>query len=331
MRYFGSKTSVASQLFEIISDQGAGRSICDPFGGIGIVSSTFKQNGYEVWSGDLLAFPNYFQIARVENNLLPRFSKLLPILGLSTAHDLPRDINDLPPTAGWFSREYSEKRMFFTLDNGRKIEGARRAINSWIKKGLVTRRERATLLASLVNSVDKVANTAGTYYAYLKSWHRKALRPFCYTFIKPVKGNSNCRAFRCDAEVLVTKRHFHNLYLDPPYNSRSYPHYYHLPETLANATTCRPCGLAGVPSNVTGRSEFSSQHLALAALNRLLERASFDVLAFHYSDDGLMGPTEVSNTLSRFGSVDVYSLTAKGYTTESIVRAVRQKLYIVRP
>src|SRR4030042_1499802 len=54
---------------------------------------------------------------------------------------------------------------FFTDRNARKIQACRRKIRAWAQKGWLSYDERAVLLASLINNMDRVANTAGTYYA----------------------------------------------------------------------------------------------------------------------------------------------------------------------
>jgi adenine-specific DNA-methyltransferase len=112
MRYFGSKATSMNTIYGIISQKYPTGSICDPFGGIGTVGSFFKSRGYEVWTGDLLIFTHYFQIARVKLNKVPSFKKLKEALGLRRFSELIEHINFLRPKTGWLTKEYSEKGLF---------------------------------------------------------------------------------------------------------------------------------------------------------------------------------------------------------------------------
>jgi len=176
--------------------------------------------------------------------------------------------------------------------------------------------------------MDRVANTAGTYYAHLKRWYRKARKPFRFELIPPTRGPENCRAYLCDAKNLVTLRNFDILYLDPPYNERCYAGYYHLPETIALGQTPRAHGKAGVPRRQRPRSAFNSPSQALDALEELLDRASFRLLVLHYSDDGLMPRPKLRRLLRDYGAVEEMTVGANGYTTKHTTRSIRQRLYL---
>ncbi|MHC4496206.1 MAG: DNA adenine methylase, partial [Planctomycetota bacterium] len=242
MRWFGSKQSTVKQVFELVAERVGPGLFCDPFGGIGVVGAFFKKRGYTVWSGDILTSAHYFQVARIERNRLPSFRKLRRALRLSSPEEVVHMLNTGCGRDGWFVREYAEKRRFFTRANALRINACRLQINRWRRQRLLTRSEHAVVMASLIQSMDKIANTAGTYYAYLKDWYRKALRPFRFELLRPVSGSPDCRSLLSRAEDLVNKAEFDILYLDPPYNQRSYSRYYHLPETLARAEAPRVYG-----------------------------------------------------------------------------------------
>ena len=186
------------------------------------------------------------------------------------------------------------------------------------------------LLASLINSMDRVANTAGTYYAFLKKWHRKALKDFRFELILPVASKGQGYCFRKSADTLVKGRHFDILYLDPPYNQRSYAHYYHLPETIALEKTPRVYGMSGIPGDILSKSRFNRPKEAKYALIELLNSASFDFLVFHYADNGIITPQEVRDILSSYGKIEDFLVESKGYTTQQKTRKVKHHLYLVR-
>lgn len=95
--------------------------------------------------------------------------------------------------------------------------------------------EYSYLLGCLLESVSKVANIAGVYGAYLKTWDPRAIKEI--KFLKIETTNS-------DNEPIVLKTYNNNLneiisdvdcdilYLDPPYTKNKYSVQYHLLETL---------------------------------------------------------------------------------------------------
>ncbi len=329
MRYFGSKSSTANQVCDIVSKRIPAGSICDPFGGIGVMGAHFKSRNYSVWSGDILTCAHYFQIARIQRNRVPTFHRLREKLNLTSAKDIVYLLNAIKQRKGWFVREYAEKRHFFTKENAGRIESCRLVINRWIRNGWLSKSEKAILMASLINSIDRVANTAGTYYAYLKTWYRKALLQFRFDLIPPTVGNPDSRCFLTEAKHLVSMRSFDILYLDPPYNQRSYAHYYHLPETLAMRKAPKVYGCSGISSSVKTKSCFNKSTLACKALEELLENARFRLLVFHYSDDGIIQRKELRRILAPLGTIKEIILDSKGYTTTTKSRNIKHRLYII--
>jgi adenine-specific DNA-methyltransferase len=329
MRYIGSKGSTVESVYALISDRLPSGSFCDPFGGIGIVGAYFKRNGYTVWSGDLLTFAHFFQVATIVAGSEPKFRKLCINLGLPDVRQLADYLNSLSPMHGWLVREYAEQRRFFTISNAARIEAIYHSIIQWAEEGLVNDMETAILKASLINSMDRVANTAGTYYAYLKTWYRKAKKDFCFDLLLGTPGAPVCQSFQCEASDLVSMRHYDILYLDPPYNDRNYASYYHLPETIARGETPMVHGLAGVPNTLRPISDFNRASKAYQALVELLDLARFRLLAFHYSDLGLITPDQVRSLLVSYGQVEEFSLNSIGYSTSHCSRTVPHRLYLV--
>lgn len=329
MRYFGSKVSTLESVYKLISERVPAGAFCDPFGGVGTVGSFFKSKGYSIWTGDVLTAAHYFQVARIRLNRTPPFKRLRRELGVNSSAEIVDLLNDEKPRSGWITRQFSEARLFFTRDNAVRLDACRLRIAQWSRDGWLSINERALLLASLVNSMDRVANTAGTYYAYLKTWYRKALKPFCFELIPPTPGNPNCYCFLGDAKDLIGKRFFEILYLDPPYNARNYSSYYHLPESVALESSPRTHGLSGVPSRPGPSSDFNKPARACDALQELLEGARFRLLVFHYSDKGLIRPKDLRRIFRQYGHVEEFVLDSKGYTTAESSRVIKHHLYLI--
>jgi adenine-specific DNA-methyltransferase len=329
MRYFGSKTSTLHAVGELICARLSSGSFCDPFGGTGIVGSFFKARGFQVWSGDVLLFAHYFQVARIQLNALPKFPFLCKTMDSDSDRRVVDILNTIPQADGWFTREYARQRMFFTPMNASRIESCWIQIEEWADRRLIDDDEHKLLLASLINSMDAVANTAGTYYAYLKNYHRKSRVPFRFKLLRPTCGIRACYSIYGDAHNLVSSQAFDVLYLDPPYNRRSYAHYYHLPETVAQGSPVPVHGKSGIPNKVGPSSAFNRYSEVSKALKALLDASRFRLLAFHYSDAALLPPKEVHNLLSSYGRVEKFTLRGKGYTTVPAHRTTDHALYLV--
>ncbi len=330
MRYFGSKGSTVDRLYQLISQKVPSGTFCDPFAGMGVVGAHFKAKNYEVWTADILTFAHYFQIARIGLSSPPPFTALCRALGVKCRSSVIDLLNSNIVEDGWVIKEYSVKRSFFTRENANRIEACRNMIDHWSQNGWLTYAERAYLLASLIQCMDKVANTAGTYYAYLKSWHRKALLPFKFELIPYTQGYFHGHCFHGEAIELVAERAYDILYLDPPYNERCYASYYHLPESIARLETPVAGGKAGIPKVQRPRSQFNRTQHAHIALNELLSSARFRLLAFHYADNGLIPAEQIRETLSGYGEISEIILDSKGYTTLKARRTVEHRLYLVR-
>jgi adenine-specific DNA-methyltransferase len=330
MRYIGSKGSAAQQVLEIVSNLLPEGKFCDPFGGMGVVGCYFKQQGYSVWTGDILTFAHYFQISRLVLNQPPLFIKLLEKLQLDSNQSIEMYLNRTFATApGWLTAEYAIKRKFFTLENAFKIDSCFQLIHKWNEAGLLIEHEFSFLCASLIESMDKVANTAGTYYAYLKQYYRKALKPFEFQFIKPTQGRNKCSSHHAEAQQLVSMQDFDIIYLDPPYNARSYGAYYHLPETIACGKMPELKGKSGIPVKGIIRSDYNCKAKAKESLEKLLSVSRFNFLLFHYTSDGLITSKELVSVLSDWGTIKKYSLYSKGYTTNKACRQTEHDLYLV--
>ena len=109
-----------------------------------------------------------------------------------------------------------------------KIIGHIRDVIEDIKRTL-TDKEYSILIASLIYSMDKIANTLGHFEAYIK----KEIKPrkFIMKMID-VKSLKCVNIFQKDANELAREIHTDIVYMDPPYNSRQYSRFYHVYEVL---------------------------------------------------------------------------------------------------
>lgn len=318
---------VSDKVFSILNKKVKSGSFCDPFGGMSTIGALFKENGYQVYSGDILKFANCFQISRIEINHKIQFRKLKKEINVKTNSDLELYMNNIPDKKKWFTNEYAVKRKFFTLKNAKRIEACVNEIYKWKAAQLLNRKEYAYLISSLIDSMDKIANTAGTYYAYLKEFNRKSLKNFKFQFIKTTRGAPGSKAYLQNANTLIKKKYYDIIYLDPPYNERCYASYYHLPETLATGKFLQTHGKAGLTIYKKKKSDFNNKG-AFNKLEELLGEAKFQLLAFHYTDNGLISRNDIRNLLKQYGKVEEKIITSMGYSTNGKC-IISNRLYLV--
>src|SRR5690606_5574093 len=90
-------------------------------------------------------------------------------------------LNALKGKKGFVFENYSEsgkaQRLYFSEQNGQKIDAVRTQIEIWKNENRVDENLYFFLLASLIESADKVANTASVYGAFLKKLKKSAQKP----------------------------------------------------------------------------------------------------------------------------------------------------------
>jgi adenine-specific DNA-methyltransferase len=183
--------------------------------------------------------------------------------------------------------------MYFTTSNATRIDAVREQLDEWRDARLISDAERYVLLASLLEALDAVANTTGVYAAYVKSWQSNALRPLRLRPPDMTTGTGlACRALQGDINTLSGKLGSADiLYLDPPYNSRQYSGYYHIPELVATgwsggAPTLR--GKTGLIDDSDKRSPWSRRGKCVAALNTLLDNVDARFVLMSYNSEGII-------------------------------------------
>lgn len=204
--------------------------------------------------------------------------------------------------------------MYFTLDSARRIDAIRHRLHEWRHAGAIGDDEYYVLLAALIESADAIANTTGVYAAYMKQWQPNALRDF-HLRLPPLAtrarrpGQPRCEAHQGDVSVLAPRLgHFDLLYIDPPYNTRQYSAYYHIPELIArgwfdDAPVLR--GKTGLLPNGQ-KSEWSTRAGCVAALANLLAETSADHVVMSYNSEGIIPESEITRLFRAHGRPGSY-------------------------
>lgn len=218
-RYIGNKAKLADWIMNIIlSETDRVNSFMDIFAGTASVAKTSYNHFNKLIINDILysnhiiykAFflPEYWDIKKI-NKIANYYNSLI--------------INNLEEN--YFSENFGDK--FFDYQNAKLIGFIREDIEQ--RKGDLTEKEYAILLASLIYSMDKIANTVGHYDAYIKKPIK--YKPLNFSLINPC-DIKNVEIYREDANALAKKVKADVVYIDPPYNSRQYSRFYHIYENL---------------------------------------------------------------------------------------------------
>jgi adenine-specific DNA-methyltransferase len=141
------------------------------------------------------------------------------------------------------------------------------------------------------------------------------LRPIRPT-VPPTDSALGCSAFRGRAEALLGEAGAIDLlYIDPPYNERQYPGYYHLPELLAQGWDPPPelRGKTGLIPDDDLRSDWCRRGRCEAALHSLLDVADARHILLSYNDEGLLPRDSIESAFRETGDPDSFRLFTRDY------------------
>ncbi|HAT64734.1 MAG TPA: modification methylase [Flavobacteriaceae bacterium] len=304
MNYIGSKYKLAPFLFETISktagDDLSQKVFCDLFAGTGIVGRTFKTQVKKVIANDVEFYSYVLNRNYIGNHKSISLEEKLEVL------------NNLKGKKGFIFSEYSEGgkqgRNYFSKENGQKIDAIRTQIEVWKKAGEINEDEYYFLLASLLESADKVANTASVYGAYLKHIKKSAAKPLVLQPALFEETKTRHEVFQQDSNQLIKTIEGDILYLDPPYNARQYGANYHILNTIAKMDTFAPRGVTGLRDYY--KSDYCKVGKVLESFEALIENAQFKYIFLSYNNEGLMSQKEVQKVMEQFGN---YDLATKKY------------------
>lgn len=205
-------------------------------------------------------------------------------------------------------------RMYFTDCNGRKIDSVRSAIEKLKESDAISVDTYYFLLCSLLERVDKVANTASVYGAYLKHFTAAASSNMILTSADFFPGHRPCDVYYYDANELIKHIEGDILYLDPPYNERQFGANYHLLNTIAEYKPFIPKGKTGLREYA--KSAFCRKATVQEKLESNIKDARFKYIFLSYNNEGLMGQSAIRQIMEKYGRYDIMQTSYNRYKAD---------------
>lgn len=303
-RYTGSKYKLSNWIKELIINNCYGNSFCDLFAGTGIISYTMLKQYKTIHLNDILysnelIYKAFFYNAKYDTN------KLIYTKNYFNNIEINND--------NYISNNFGNK--FFSVNDSRKIGYIREYLE--INRNDFSDKEYYILLASLIYSFDKIANTVGHYDAYIKNKDIKD--KFEFNLITPYDTNmNNIIISRKYANELVTTLNEDIIYIDPPYNSRQYSRFYHI---LENITMWKKPELFGTalkpaPENMSNYCRNSAKK----EFNDLIEKLNCKYIIVSYnntynskskSSENKILYDDIINILNNKGKVRIFDIDYK--------------------
>ena len=311
MNYIGSKYSLMDFLTEaitsVVGENADSRSFADLFAGTGVVGSTFKQKGYNIIANDIQYY-SYVLNKHLIGNKPPIKAEQVDYL------------NALKGTEGFVYKNYCQGsgsgRMYFTDENGMKCDSIRIELERLKNSGEIDEAQYYYLLASLINSIDKYANTASVYGAFLKKVKKSAAKEFKLELLPVIGGSDHNEVFNEDVNSLIHRINGDILYLDPPYNARQYCTNYHVLETIARYDYPELHGKSGLREYQAQKSKYCSTRTVVEEFDDLIRNADFQYIFLSYNNEGLMPFDVIRQTMEQYGEYTMFDTDYKRFRAD---------------
>ena len=309
-RYTGSKSKIVDWISGLVSENCKdANSLCDIFAGTGIVANAFFDRYDSLIINDFLysneiIYNAFFGQEKYDEDKVFDLCKKYKRLN---AEDLEEN---------YVSQNYGNK--FFSQNDARKIGCIREDLE--INKNDMSKREFDILLASLIYSFDKCANTVGHYEAYIKNG--TISDTFKFDLIEPAVSSDKkyIQIYREDANLLAKRITADIVYIDPPYSSRQYSRFYHLIETIVKWDRPELFGAALKPE-----PENMSEYCTVSAIKAFRElisdlKCKYAVVSYNNtysskskSSENKMKLEDIENILNKKGIVKKFSIKHQAF------------------
>lgn len=268
-RYIGNKSKLMNWISSLLNKHTHGNSFFDVFAGTGVVSKEMLPKYRKFILNDFLYSNNIIYKAFFGTQEYDK-KKLLDY------QNIFQKIHNNFEDDDYFVNSYGGK--FFSNYDAKIIGEIRTKIK---QADNLNERESSILIASLIYSTDKIANTVGHYDAYRKKVDIQDR--FIFQLINPLDvSGKNIEIYRESSNELVRKVSADIAFVDPPYNSRQYSRFYHLLEGIAKWEKPELVGIAMKPP-AENMSEYSKSS-APVVFNDLIKNLNVKFIVVTYNN-----------------------------------------------
>jgi adenine-specific DNA-methyltransferase len=293
---------IEEKIKNIAGDDLSNKVFCDIFAGTGTIGRVLKSQVKTVISNDLEYYSYILNKNYIENSE-----------ELTNKEYLIEELNNSPLIDnGFIYNNYcigsGSGRNYFKDSNAKKIDTIRIKIEEWKNQNKISYNIYYFLLTSLLESTDRVANTASIYGSFLKKIKNTAQNDLLLESANFEITSNNHKVYNQDANELIKNIQADILYLDPPYNQRQYGANYHLLNTIALYDDFIPKGKTGV--RVYNRSNYCKRKKVAHSFEDLIKNANCQYIFLSYNNEGLMGEETIRKIMKKYGK---YHLEKKEY------------------
>jgi adenine-specific DNA-methyltransferase len=317
LNYIGCKNKLFNNIYSILQDNIPDikeKTFSDLFMGTGIVSYNMLEKCKSIHANDLETYSFYIGNAILKCNYSTKLENII------------EDCNNLPEIEGLIYKNYSPNescdRMFFTNENAKKGDAIRTYINQLLDSKKINTNEFYFLVASLIVSIDKVANTTCVYGAYLKTFKESSKKKLVLNPIHKntvIKTQNNIVTNDFAEKIDYKSDTFDITYLDPPYNHRAYSSNYFVLNFIANYDPLIiPRGKTGLFDK--NQSDFSKKSKVKEAFINLINNVKSKYIILSYNNEGLLSEEELKDILLKKGKIKLYKIKYNKFKSQKNVK-----------
>lgn len=324
MNYLWSKLSllkfIESSISEVVPNDDYVFS--DLFAGTWIVGRYFKQKGHKVIANDLQYYSYVLNQNYIGNHQDLYFTGLvseIPELIDTPIEDRKQLVctylEQLEGEAWYIYTHYcaggtttaEHQRQYFSDENGKKCDAIRIKLEDRKEQEKITSNEYYFLLATLIEAIDKVANTASVYGAFLKQLKKSAQKPLQMKPAEFRKNHEEHEVFNEDINKLIQITSHDVVYLDPPYNHRQYAGNYHLLETIAKYDNPSIKWKTGMRDCSEQTSSYAKRSQVKSAFQELMSTIKANYVFLSYNDEGLLSLDDIQEIMGSRGEYGYFT------------------------
>lgn len=198
----------------------------------------------------------------------------------------------------WWTKWTEFERLYFSDENALRCDAIRSKIEKWKKENKINENEYYFLLASLLEAIDKVANTASVYGAFLKKLKKSAQKNLELKPVDYFHNDHNHDIYNKDINELIKETSHDVVYLDPPYNHRQYSGNYHLLETIAKYDNPKIRWITWMRDCWNQKSLYCSRNEVKKTYKDLISKIDAKYIFLSYNDEWLMSIDDIEEIMS---------------------------------